>query len=311
MNLSEALRLYDETFLSMKEIEQITGVPPYKLSGLLFNRGNAKDNPRVKKALEMYKTGQHSLTELESLVGLSRQTLAKHFKALDQEIHNPLRKHAYQENYFKAIDSEEKAYWLGFIYADGSINEHPTHLRLEIGLKEEDRGHLIKFVKAIGGQDDLVKRKVVRLKGKEYVSYKVTISCTEMCRDLIQHGVTPRKSLTLTFPNHLTPDLIRHFIRGYFDGDGCINVKKNGKFAKIARFNVVGTEAFLQALQDHFEQRLGASRVRLYKKRNNKAWSYEKGGLEALTILEYLYKGASIYLDRKYKQAIAVLEGNF
>ncbi len=46
-----------------------------------------------------------------------------------------------------------------------------------------------------------------------------------MCNDLIGHGATIRKSLTLTFPTHLDEKLIKHFLRGYFDGDGCINYR--------------------------------------------------------------------------------------
>ena len=129
--------------------------------------------------------------------------------------------------YFSSINSEHKAYWLGFLYADGNISKRKNEITLT--LKKSDYKHLQKFI------DDLEIQKSVsfytiksgKFKGKE--SCSVGFSSNIMKQDLILYGCTPNKSLTLEFPNKAIfkdPDLIRHFIRGYFDGDGSVFTSK-------------------------------------------------------------------------------------
>lgn len=248
--------------------------------------------------LKLYLEGK-SLSRISKELEINRLTLTKYVKSQGVGVTNPARKHRYNDDFFESINNEEKAYWLGFIYADGCINDGGKHKTLEITLQESDRDHLIKFTNSIGAVADLVKEKVVKLNGKEILTYKVVISCTKMCNDLIKHGATPRKSLTLKFPTHLPKHLIRHFIRGYMDGDGNIDSPR-------LRISVLGTQEFLLGLQNYFEL-LGATKTKITKKKDNKAFSFEKGGKEVLLILHNLYTNSNIYLDRKYQKALAHL----
>jgi hypothetical protein len=255
---------------------------------------------RKNKGLELYKQGK-SLSQISKEVGINRLTITKFVKESGYEVSNPARKHRYNDDYFEVINTEDKAYWLGFIYADGCINDRGKNKNLEIGLKKSDRGHLVKFVNAIGGVSDLISDKRVKLNGEEFESSRVVVCCTKMCNDLINHGATPRKSLTLAFPQSLPLNLTRHFIRGYIDGDGCIDFPN--------RISVVGTDNFLNGIMDYFEI-LGASRTKPYLKQNSKAFQYEKSGAEILLILSNLYLNANVFLDRKYKLTHAVLKRN-
>lgn len=111
----------------------------------------------------------------------------------------------YNKDFFQKIDTEEKAYWLGFIYADGCINrmyrnEKLKSMDLEIGLCREDEKHLRKFLNYIESNVE-IKHKQSKLNGNTYDSSRVTICCTKMCYDLIDKGCTPQKSLSLQFPN--------------------------------------------------------------------------------------------------------------
>lgn len=248
--------------------------------------------------LKMYLKG-NSLSSISKEIRINRLTLTKYIKSQGVGVTNPARKYKYNDDFFENIDTEEKAYWLGFIYADGCINDRGKQKTLEITLQESDRSHLVKFINSIGGVADLITSKLVKLNYKEIPSSRVAINCTKMCEDLIRHGATPRKSLTLTFPKSLKPYLLRHFIRGYIDGDGTITYPR-------LRISVLGTMEFLIELQNYFEV-IGATKTKLTRKRDNKAYSFEKGGSEVSLILYNLYSNSTIYLDRKYEKAIAHL----
>ena len=240
-----------------------------------------------------------TLTQISKELNISRPTITNYIKSLGYTIVNPSKKYNYNENYFENIDSEEKAYWLGFIFADGCVGSRKKQRSLEITLKKRDRKHLVKFINAINGDESQISEKRINLNGKEFIAYRVIVNCTKMCNDLIKHGAVPRKSLILKFPKHLEPKLIKHFIRGYLDGDGCIDFPR-------CRVSIVGTQEFLTSLQDYFES-LGAPRTKMSRKRGNKAYSIENGGKGAKLILEDLYGQSSIFLDRKYIKALAHL----
>ena len=210
-------------------------------------------------------------------------------------------KYSYNENFFEKIDNEIKAYWLGFLYADGGITVGKRSKNLEITLGEKDKNHLTKFVQAIQGNMPIAE-KIVKLKGKEYKSYRVTVCSSKLCEDLIKLGCTPNKSLTLTFPQNLEPNLYAPFIRGYLDGDGTISTR--------CRISICGTYEFLNSLQQHLILELDVTEVRILSDKRAKHYQYERVGANALKIMDYLYSEAEVYLDRKYDKAIAYLNSN-
>lgn len=259
----------------------------------------------VEKALAYYNQNDISLTKLAKMFGLSRTTLYNYMKTNNVEVKST-NVHSQNTKFFNVIDSEVKAYWLGFIYADGCISERVKNgkvssMKLEITLNEGDKSHLEKFLHDINSTST-VETKLVKLNGKEITTYRVSISSTEMCRDLISNGCSPRKSLTLAFPTHLPHSLVKHFIRGYLDGDGCISTRK--------RISIVGTEQFLNSLQNYFIDNLNVSSVSIRPEKRGKHYSYEKSGNDALKIMNHLYTDCSIYLDRKYEKALAYLQGD-
>ena len=259
----------------------------------------------VEKALAYYNQNNISLTKLAKMFGLSRTTIHNYMKANNVEVKST-NVHSQDTKFFDVIDSEEKAYWLGFIYADGCISERVKNgkvssMKLEITLNEGDKIHLEKFLKDIKSTNT-IETKLVKLHGKEITTYRATVSSTDMCRDLIRHGCSPRKSLTLEFPKHLPESLVKHFIRGYFDGDGCISTRK--------RISVVGTEQFLTSLQNYLIEELNVSNVSIRQEKRGKHYSYEKSGNDALKIMNLLYSDCKVYLDRKYEKALAYLQGD-
>lgn len=202
----------------------------------------------------------------------------------------------YNTNYFKNINTENKAYWLGFLYADGSINIRERSKTLELTLQEEDKNHLEKFIKDLEG-NQVPKLKQVNLKGKVYNSYRVSVCSTEMCNDLITQGCLPNKSLILKFPKHLRNDLYKHFIRGYVDGDGSLSTRD--------RVVICGTYEFLDSLQDWCVENIPEyTKVAIRSDKRAKHYQLEKSYKQGRLLKKYLYENSTIYLDRKYNKAM-------
>ena len=162
--------------------------------------------------------------------GTTRQTLAKYFKQLGIEIVNKQNRLKFDNTIFDSIDTEEKAYWLGFIFADGTINSSPLEINkkpkytIEISLKADDFHHLKKFNTFMKYKKNGVKIQDAKCGKVICKRCRWTITDKHLWETLNNYGCTPKKSLTLKFPDEnifKSKDLIRHFIRGYFDGDGC------------------------------------------------------------------------------------------
>lgn len=131
------------------------------------------------------------------------------------------RKHFFNENIFDVIDTAEKAYWLGFITADGYIqyNNPKQGKFLRIKLQECDKDHLYKFVKFINGDDDMISYEFHNTTGNK--QYYIHVSSAHMIGTLKKMGLEQGKSShekVVSIPAELQKD----YIRGLFDGDGCI-----------------------------------------------------------------------------------------
>lgn len=303
--IDDVIALYVETDIRINELSDITGWTKSLISQELDKREITKNNhfkeiqDKIDIAVAEYiKNETITLQALEDKYGITRVTISKYLKKMKVEIRTPLQKYSYNENYFKTIDTEEKAYWLGFLAADGAINEHKHHKRVELGLAAIDRSHLEKFVVSINGEKEMIKNRISKAKGKEYPSCRVTVSCTKMANDLIDKGITPRKSHTLQFPTYLSENLIKHFMRGYFDGDGGIQIR-NGITLAI---NILGNEDFLADFSKQLNQLLGVPIQKMYSKSTSNVKTIYYYGKNAGKILDLFYGDATVYLDRKHNK---------
>jgi hypothetical protein len=222
-----------------------------------------------------------------------------------------MSRYNYNKNFFKTIDNETKAYWLGFLYADGCItrfyrNEKLKSMSLELTLKEEDKGHLFRFLSDLESNVPIQNRII----NNKYKACRVVINCTSMCRDLINLGCTPEKSLTLKFPNKdiLDKKYYKDFIRGYFDGDGCVYFNKTEVYHKARKktylqkhYNVsfVGTEDFLTSIINILEENGVIPNDNFYECGQAKQF-YIYGQDNIYKFYKYIYDNSSIYLKRKY-----------
>ena len=206
-------------------------------------------------------------------------------------------KYTQDNDFFKIIDTEEKAYWLGFIYADGYITKRNE---LRINLSADDEDHLHKFYNAIKSNRE-IKYTQKKMNGNIYKQAYAYIASGDFVKHLISKGCTNNKSLTLKFPiSDILPEkLVNHFVRGYFDGDGSIHVSKvNNTGHKNYRLSFVGTEDMLNNIKNI----LNCSHLKL-EDRGSFYCLQINGNIQVLKILdEFIYRDANIYLDRKYKK---------
>jgi len=109
---------------------------------------------------------------------------------------------------------------------------------------------MVKFKTFLNHTKDIYKNSV-KLNCKIFERSRVCVSNKHFWNTLNDLGCTPRKSLTLKFPDiniFKSKDLIRHFIRGYFDGDGCFSYHKSKtKITPVVGF--IGTKEMLESIQ--------------------------------------------------------------
>jgi hypothetical protein len=169
------------------------------------------------------------------------------------------RLYTHNETFFEVIDTEQKAYWLGFFYADGYVssvqNKHLTGLSLSV----VDKEHIEKFKNDINATNP-IKIYTPTLSGYSDDDYcRILLSSETTYKQLIMQGVLEHKTSILMPPPHVPLHLKRHFIRGYFDGDGCITYymhydNKRDKRYFSSTIKIVGTSMFLDYIKEYIEE---------------------------------------------------------
>ncbi|MBQ0141034.1 MAG: LAGLIDADG family homing endonuclease, partial [Kurthia sp.] len=243
-----------------------------------------------------------SLNKISKMFKADRSGLAKKLKEAGIDVVNRHNETKFDENIFDNINTEEKAYWLGFIYADGFISSNSNEF--EISLKGSDIDHLQKFNQFMNHTDpNHVKLGTVVLKGKSFSRCRWGVTNKHLWNTLNSYGCVPNKSLVLKFPNleiFSDPILINHFIRGYFDGDGCL-IKVKRKSGIKPSSSLLGTFEFLSKVKEILElQGFDVSKL-IFHPEKPKTYELDIHAKSRYSFLDYLYKGANIYLDRKFQ----------
>lgn len=306
-----ALAFYEQYLggLSCTQIAKQQGCVPntitnlFKKYGLVVENRQNKININLETLIREYNSGK-SLGYIAKQYNTTRNVLSKMLKKAGIKVVNKQNELRFNEHVFDVIDTEEKAYWLGFIFADGYISSHKDGKKLiyrfELTLGEEDKTHLDKFNVFMEHRDNNVKLKPIKYKDTYRNSYRWTVNSKHLWETLNNYGCTPKKSLTLTFPDvsiFTDKHLIISFIRGYFDGDGCISFCDKTHTRPIC--SVVGTIEFLKVIQAWI---LGdTNKLTQNHSLNSATKVYSVSGIKALAFLYALYYKSNIYLERKFK----------
>lgn len=203
------------------------------------------------------------------------------------------RKYELDHHFFDVIDTQEKAYWLGFLAADGFVDSTRDCVGVSLGIK--DIGHVEKFKQSL--QATYPVKTYTSSPSNSYAGVKyarLLVASEQLKAALISHGIVEHKTLVLKFPK-LQGKLVRHYIRGYFDGDGSFSYNSNRNQYQI---KICGTAELLTGILEAYE----LSHQKLYKRNddNKNNWYISIGGMNQVRRLAaYMYEGATIYLDRK------------
>lgn len=197
------------------------------------------------------------------------------------------------ESFFEEIDTESRAYFLGLLAADGNLSSAQNSVR--IGLNEKDKDILECFRKELNYTKPLYYIKKVKEEGwNRSNQYQLEVSSSIFRKSLEKWGLTPNKSLTLEFPNNFPQRFLGHYLRGYFDGDGCIHVGKKNK----AEISIAGSKSFCDSLSTIMKTYNISLRSRLSSK-GNCYYGRIAGGKNIEKFYNLLYKDSTIFLERK------------
>lgn len=249
------------------------------------------DKVDIQDCINMYNSG-NTCQQIGNKYNVSRQKISEILKENNVEVKRKDLIYI-DETLFDSIDNEEKAYWLGFMYADGNIDSNKKVIA--VNLSEKDSDHLEKFRKFLKYDHELMHV----FDGKHY-KCRLSVTNHYMWNTLNNYGCTPRKSLTVKFPNKSIfkdESLIRHFIRGYWDGDGTLTWKD--KEHTKAEVGALGTEDFLNNMQKF----LPINSRKLFTKHKDGALEckgYQVEDNTAFKLAFFLYENATIYMNRKY-----------
>lgn len=204
-------------------------------------------------------------------------------------------KYQYQQDIFEVIDTAEKAYWLGFLAADGCNYQREHNASIIININEKDIEHLNKFKQFCKTDAEI----------KSYIGFegfsnstpmcKITLNSKKISNDLIDKGILPNKSLILQ-PPKISQQFYKSFILGYFDGDGSIS--KTSQYNNYS-ISIQGTKEILTWICEVLNW--DAKLEKRNTNSNSNSYYIRCGGTnKPYQILNQLYNSCETHLDRKF-----------
>lgn len=190
---------------------------------------------------------------------------------------------------FDVIDTEAKAYWLGFLFADGNVSKRS----LSVVLQDADSAHLALLGKLIQTSAP-IQHRIVHLHGKDYPSAGITVTDQYLATRLRELGIIPKRSNLLGPLPHIPSTLQRHWIRGFFDGDGSVKIKPSAIFC--------GNKSLLEYIQSLLAPHI-KRQGSIYAHSKSHVWYLcYAGRLSCLALRDYLYQDATVLLMRKFER---------
>lgn len=252
---------------------------------------------------DMYINGM-SMEKIAKVYGVSRTPIERIFKEHDIQTRDDSHKgriYSIDESYFENIDTPNKAYILGLLYADG-MNKEETGL-IKIELQEKDANIIYHINEELNSNYPIKKHELSKKNPNHQDTYCLQFVNRKISKDLANLGVTARKSLTLTFPTCVPKEYMRDFIRGYVDGDGHIRTKEK-HFVTIC-----STPEFCQGISEILINELGVD-CKIHNTQNDRTKVLHVFKINHVKkLLEYLYSNSELYIERKYNSYLYICNG--
>lgn len=311
----EIIRLYQKG-KSPKELGETFGIRSNSITRLLRNNGI--------KRTQQIKASQEEINQIimEYTAGISSEVIAAKLKRNGSTICRILtrnniairpacqnkRQYKINENFFEKIDTEDKSYFLGLMYADGNLSKNGNGIK--ITLQKEDEDILEKFSHIIYGfyKNYTYQNKSGALANGRINTYvTVPIYSNKMHKDLSDKGCPKKKTFIIRIPNNtiIPNDLIHHFVRGYFDGDGCISIINQSR-------PVIDFSSNLNFIYDIVKyltsNGIECNKINISKKNPLSGSVQLTSRNNIINCYNLMYKDATIFLERKYNKFQDILK---
>lgn len=270
----------------------------FDFSQCIYDKDNQqyiKFTPNEQAAIDAYKNGTvASAHEVRHKFHLHQDKFQYMCRLVGMQPHNAVYKRTFNRNALHTIQTEQDAYLLGFITADGYLCE--THNSVRIRLSERDVDILIKINEYM--QSDVPITQTPHSITGNYLC-QLDFNDKGFLSNLKQYGLHQAKSLKEIFYQDIPEHLMRHYIRGLIDGDGYIS--KN-----TCHIGICGSQDIVQNVAKHLQQVAGVPPEKQRNARQEKDTSlyrFELCGENARAAMRWLYEGSNIHLDRKYNLA--------
>lgn len=244
--------------------------------------------------IKLYTLERQSMKNIGEQYNVSRTVIARILNEQNIKIKNDNHKYKCNYDYFASIDSKEKAYWLGFLAADGCNYQRETNATILLNIHQKDFNHLEKFKKCL--ESNIPINCVIQNSGfsNNTPMCRFAINSKKMSKDLENVGIVPRKSLILK-PPKIQEQFYLAFILGYFDGDGSLyKTSQNNNFS----FSIEGTKEILEWIKQVLN--LDCKLEQRYNDLKNNYYIRIGGTNKVYNIIKKLYSESNIYLERKY-----------
>ena len=296
------IQLYVNNNLSIQQIVKQTHHSSITISKVLHNHGidvglGLKQYKPTLEEIEKVKqiiNNHGSIREASRIIGRD-QTIIKRIIQDNNLIYDyrPYNKNL-KHDFFDIIDSQEKAWLLGFLFTDGSVRKvgNSYQIRLSIQLKDEEIINKIKNWLNIDGKTHYDKRENKECCGIEFASKNIFDK-------IKKYGIIPNKTYETKqlYIEKIPLKYQKAYVRGLFDGDGGLS------FTGVNDVAVDFTSHYYQIVeqfQSYIDEHISKEQHNKITTNSSKSRCVWRGRLQVLKILDWLYEDATVFLKRKY-----------
>lgn len=251
--------------------------------------------PQINEIIFQYTQNHLSMAKIGKQFSVSKTVIRRILTENNIAIKNT--NHIYYADYdkFQDIDTAEKAYWLGFLAADGCVFDRGKNASVLINIHQRDKKHLEKFANFMNTNAKIVEHIQTEGFSNNTPMVKIVLNSIKLARDLTEKGICPKKSLILK-PPKIEKQFWLPYILGYFDGDGSVFSTKQNLWG----ISIEGTKETLEWINSI----LNISEKLEKRNQDNKNNYYIRcGGIDKpYKILKQLYGSCEIHLDRKFEK---------
>lgn len=249
------------------------------------------DEEFVKYIWELYESGLNT-TEITNKLGLKRGIVSYLLRENSYKMnHRGPKSMIGREDYFDRIDSFDKAYYLGWIMADGNVSITNGQYSLKIHIAIKDKELIDNFLSTIQSTNK------TKVRNGKNTSYYVSLTSRHMCESLMNYGIIPHKTGLEVFPKDITKEYYRDFIRGVFDGDGITDISKK-RSGFVGSYNLVNSILSI----------LNYKEIRIFKTKSENIFYFLGGKKFSKFLFQYMYEDRELYLTRKFERMKYICE---